>query len=97
LRLSQAAGISQAPRFKWQALFILYGGITITLGVWAFFFLPASPTECNFLTEREKVIALERVRSNKTGSEAWKFNKEQLKEYVVTSRNLFALAAWLAG
>lgn len=50
------------------------------MGVWAFFCLPSSPTECGFLTEREKAIALERVRGNKTGTEAWKFNMSQLKE-----------------
>jgi len=63
-----------------SSLFILYGGITACMGIWAFFCLPASPTQCGFLTEREKAIALERVRGNKTGTEAWKFNASQLKE-----------------
>ena len=72
--------IYQAPSFRWQGLFVLYGGLTFFTGVVLFFFLPASPTEAKWLTDSEKVIALERVRSNKTGTEVWKFNASQLKE-----------------
>jgi ACS family allantoate permease-like MFS transporter len=75
-----AWAIYQAPTFRWQALFIFYGSLTFIVGVILFFFLAASPTEAKWLTDEEKVIALERVRSNKTGTEMWKFNFSQLKE-----------------
>ena len=72
--------IYQANSFRWQGLFVLYGGLTFFTGVIVFFFLPASPTEAKWLTKDEKIMALERVRSNKTGTEVWKFNAAQLKE-----------------
>lgn len=72
--------IYQADSFRWQGLFVLYGGLTFFAGVVLFFFLAASPTEAKWLSDEEKIMALERVRSNKTGTEVWKFNKKQLKE-----------------
>lgn len=78
--------IYQAPRFRWQALFIFYGALTFVTGAILFFALAASPTEARWLTEEEKVIALERVRSNKTGTEVWKFNPKQLKETLMDVR-----------
>ena len=72
--------IYQAPTFRWQALFLFEGGITIVLGGMMWFFLAASPTDARWLTDDEKRIALERCRANKTGTEVWKFNKSQLIE-----------------
>ncbi|KAF7560364.1 hypothetical protein G7046_g3780 [Stylonectria norvegica] len=75
-----AWAMNQAPSFKWQGLFLMYGGLTFCLGIICYFFLAASPTEASWLTEDEKVIALERVRGNKTGTEVEKFNLTHLKE-----------------
>jgi MFS transporter, ACS family, allantoate permease len=75
-----AWAINQAPSFRWQGLFVLYGSITFIVGLCIFFFLAASPTEAKWLTDDEKAIALERIRTNKTGSEVWAFNSSQLKE-----------------
>lgn len=72
--------IYQAAGFRWQALFILYGGVTSVIGAICFFYLAQSPTDAWWLTEEEKLIALERVRDNKTGTEVWRFNWSQLKE-----------------
>lgn len=78
--------IYHAKGFRWQGLFVLYGSMTFVTGVFLFLFLAASPTEANWLTEEEKVIALERVRSNKTGTEVWKFNASQLREALLDIR-----------
>ncbi|KAH7137833.1 permease of the major facilitator superfamily [Dactylonectria macrodidyma] len=72
--------LNQASWFRWQGLFVLYGGLTFFAGVVCFFWLAVTPTEASWLTEEEKVIALERVRGNKTGTEVDKFNPSQLKE-----------------
>jgi ACS family allantoate permease-like MFS transporter len=72
--------IYQANTFRWEALFIFYGCMTFFLGLALFFVLAASPTDASWLTDKEKAIALERVRSNNTGTEIWKFNSAQLKE-----------------
>lgn len=78
--------IYNAKSFRWQGLFILYGGMTFVTGLTMFFLLAASPTEAKWLTEEEKVIALERVRQNKTGTEVWKFSWPQLKEALMDVR-----------
>ncbi|KAF7555689.1 hypothetical protein G7Z17_g2002 [Cylindrodendrum hubeiense] len=72
--------IWHAKTFKWQALFLFEGGLTVALGVILWLFLAASPTDAKWLTEEEKAIALERCRENRTGTEIWKFNKSQLIE-----------------
>jgi len=78
--------IYQATSFRWQGLFVLYGGLTLFTGIVVLLFLPASPTDAKWLTNQEKVMALERVRSNKTGTEVWKFNAAQLKEALLDVR-----------
>jgi ACS family allantoate permease-like MFS transporter len=75
-----AWAMNQSEYFKWQALFVLYGGLTFVTGVVLWFWLAGSPTEASWLTEEEKVIALERVRENKTGTEVRSFSWPQLKE-----------------
>lgn len=75
-----------ANSFRWQGVFVLYGAMTFVTGVFLFLFLAASPTEAKWLTEEEKVIALERVRSNKTGTEVWKFKASQLRESLLDVR-----------
>ncbi|KAH8886578.1 putative vitamin H transporter [Thozetella sp. PMI_491] len=78
--------IYHAPHFRWQALFVFYGALTFVTGVVLFFALAASPTEASWLTDDEKIIALERVRGNKTGTEVWKFNKAQIRECLLDIR-----------
>jgi ACS family allantoate permease-like MFS transporter len=76
----------QAPSFRWQGLFVCYGCITISLGIMLYCFVPASPTRARWLTEKEKSIALERVRVNKTGTEVWRFEGAQLREAFLDPR-----------
>lgn len=79
--------IYQAPdRFRWQALFLFEGALTICVGVYMFFFLAASPTDAKWLSNGEKRMALERCRGNKTGTEVWKFDKSQLWEALYDPR-----------
>ncbi|KAF7514887.1 hypothetical protein G7054_g14914 [Neopestalotiopsis clavispora] len=75
-----AWALHQSRYFQWQGLFVLYGGLTFVTGVVLWFGLAASPTEASWLTESEKVVALERVRGSKTGTEVWSFSWPQLKE-----------------
>ncbi|KAF7522227.1 hypothetical protein PCG10_007528 [Penicillium crustosum] len=75
-----------AENFRWQGLFVLYGAMTFATGVFLFFFLASSPTDAKWLTEEEKIIALERVRGNKTGTEVWNFSWPQLREALLDVR-----------
>lgn len=69
-----------AGSFRWQGIFVLYGSMTFVTGIFLYFFLASSPTNAKWLTEEEKIIALHRVRGNKTGTEVWKFSWPQLRE-----------------
>ncbi|GKZ27094.1 hypothetical protein AbraIFM66951_008082 [Aspergillus brasiliensis] len=75
-----AWAINHASHFKWESLFIFYGGLTFVTGIILFFFLAASPIDASWLSDDEKIIALERVRANKTGADMWAYNWTQLRE-----------------
>lgn len=61
-------------------MFIVLGGITVLVGIWAYFCLPDSPMNCGFLDEQEILQALERVSVNQTGVGVKKFQMSQAVE-----------------
>ncbi|GAA6020772.1 hypothetical protein JCM10207_002018 [Rhodosporidiobolus poonsookiae] len=65
---------------QWQLLFILVGAITLLWSVVVFIFLPDSPTTTWWLSDREKVIAVQRTSVNRTGMENKVFNKSHVFE-----------------
>ncbi|CAG8224764.1 unnamed protein product [Penicillium salamii] len=77
-----AVGILQIEdRLKaWQWLFIIFGVITFLLGILMLFRLPDSPTTAGFLTEEEKLIAVERLKANQTGFKNSNIDKSQILE-----------------
>ncbi|KAH8891564.1 MFS general substrate transporter, partial [Thozetella sp. PMI_491] len=66
------------PSWKW--IFILNGLITVLWGTVVYFFLPTSPMRAGFLTEKERVLAIHRIRTNKTGILNRKFKWYQVYE-----------------
>jgi hypothetical protein len=54
--------------------------LTILIGIAAFFLLPDSPMQARFLSETEKIAAIEHVRVNATGIENKTFKMYQVKE-----------------
>ncbi|KXJ88026.1 allantoate permease [Microdochium bolleyi] len=64
-------------QFKsWQIMFLVWGLITIGLGLLVFFFLPDNPMKSRF-TQTERRWIVERLRSNLTGVENkhWKWHQ----------------------
>jgi sugar phosphate permease len=59
-------------------LFLLFGLITILIGILVFLFLPDSPMKSG-LTIDEKIHIIERVRANETGVENKQFKWMQFK------------------
>lgn len=51
---------------RWQYLYLFAGSLTIVIGL-ACFWMPDSPVTAWFLTEEERVVAVERLRSSQTG------------------------------
>jgi len=67
-------------QFKpWQIMFLIFGLITISVGISIFFFLPDNPMTSR-LTHAEKVVAIERLRENQTGIENKHFKRSQFME-----------------
>ncbi|KAJ5524309.1 hypothetical protein N7513_009429 [Penicillium frequentans] len=67
-------------KFKsWQIMFLIFGLITIAVGITIFIFLPDNPMTSR-LTHEEKIIAIERLRENQTGIENKHFKRSQFVE-----------------
>lgn len=64
---------------SWQIMFLLFGLITIVVGILVVIFLPDSPMSSR-LSHEEKVWAIERVRENQTGIENKHFKLYQAIE-----------------
>ncbi|KAK5051549.1 hypothetical protein LTR84_003201 [Exophiala bonariae] len=70
-------------RFKsWQILFLMWGLITISVGILVFLFLPDNPMKSRLSTD-EKLFIIERVRGNQTGIENKKLKGKQVKEVLL--------------
>ncbi|PMD21449.1 MFS general substrate transporter [Hyaloscypha hepaticicola] len=61
------AHIHVVKMFPYQWMFIILGLITVVFGSSLWWILPDSPHTAQFLDERERIIAVERLKSNKTG------------------------------
>lgn len=69
-----------SDRFKpWQIMFLIFGIITIAVGICIFIFLPDNPMTSR-LTKEEKILAIERLRENQTGIENKHFKWRQFIE-----------------
>lgn len=65
---------------SWQIMFLLFGLITIVVGICVILLLPDNPMQAHFLAPPEKLFAIERLRSNKTGIENKTFKSSQMWE-----------------
>lgn len=67
---------------SWQIMFLVFGLLTIAVGVLVMLIVPDNPMKCKFLTHDEKIWAVERLRDNKTGIENKHFKPYQAWECV---------------
>ncbi|SGZ52908.1 CIC11C00000003474 [Sungouiella intermedia] len=68
---------------KWKYLFLLTGSVSVAWSIFILFFLPNSPMNAVYLTDREKYIMVQRVLQNKTGVETTDFKWYQAREAVL--------------
>jgi sugar phosphate permease len=64
---------------SWQIMFLVFGLITIAVGICVILFLPDNPMSSR-LSHEEKIFAIERLRENKTGIENKTFKWSQALE-----------------
>ena len=60
-----------------QILFLVFGLITVSVGILIILFLPDNPMRAKFLSHNEKVFVIERLRENQTGIENKTFKLKQ--------------------
>jgi len=73
------AHITTGALRKWQYLYLMAGAITVIYGA-VFLFFPDSPTQAWWLTEEEKVVAIERLRMGQMGVRCHKIKWSQIRE-----------------
>ncbi|EAU35466.1 conserved hypothetical protein [Aspergillus terreus NIH2624] len=64
---------------SWQVMFLIFGLLTIAVGIAVMVFFPDNPMKSR-LSHREKLIAVERLRANRTGIENKQFKLAQFTE-----------------
>ncbi|KAI1334355.1 MFS general substrate transporter [Xylariaceae sp. FL0016] len=74
--------------FRYQTIFIFCGCLTFIFGVVFVFFMPDSPMEAKYLTEREQIIAVERLRANQMGVASRKWRWDHVKETFMDFKTL---------
>ncbi|KAL4900899.1 hypothetical protein BDW74DRAFT_170470 [Aspergillus multicolor] len=69
------SAIQNAHLAAWRILFLILGLLTVFTGALYFWYLPDNQTNARFLTERQKLVAIERIRDNYQGlgSSVWKW------------------------
>lgn len=71
--LGYAIGNIEASLPSWKFEFLIIGALCCVWGVVIYIFLPDSPVTAKGLTQREKQIAVERMREDQTGVENKRF------------------------
>jgi hypothetical protein len=61
-------------------VFLIFGAISIVVGIVALIVLPDLPSTAKFLNERERAVAVERVASNRQGVKNHHFKWYQVKQ-----------------
>lgn len=90
-------GHIQSSLASWRLIFLIWGSITTAWGLIVAFLLPGSPLTTKWLTDAERVVALDRVKDNKTGIENKEFKIKQFFEAMTDLKTwllfLFAVAS----
>ncbi|EOD47270.1 putative allantoate permease protein [Neofusicoccum parvum UCRNP2] len=72
--------ISTSQLASWQYIFLILGAVTIIWGVLFILVVPDSPARTRWLTPEERVVAVQRVVDNKTGTKSRTFVRAQVIE-----------------
>lgn len=73
----------EGPLSPWKYMYYIITAISLAWGFVILFLLPDEPATGRFLSEREKEVAIERMRRNQAGSTERKFQFKQFKEALV--------------
>jgi len=92
--ISKGTDAGQTSIGGWRIMFLWTGLATACFGVLLFVFMPDSPLKARWLTPRERILAIERIRVNQQGVGnrhfKWYQFKEAMKDPVVIASLGFA-------
>lgn len=66
----------------WKYIFLILGAVTVIWGVVFIVFVPDGPANVKWLSEEEKIVAVQRIVENKTGTKSRRFDRAQILEAV---------------
>tara|TARA_R110002060_G_scaffold8268_4_gene12306 strand:- start:1130 stop:1510 length:381 start_codon:yes stop_codon:yes gene_type:complete len=72
-----------------QAVFIIFGAITIVWAVTLFYTLPDTPMNARFLSKEDRIKAIERVKDNMTGIKNNHWKKDQVVDALTDPKTWF--------
>lgn len=94
--VSYGIGQTNTSLAPWRLLFIVLGGFSLIWAAILYIFLPDSPVQCWYLSDREKFVCLERVKDNNTGMEDKTIKWYQVRECLLDPKTwllaLFSLS-----
>jgi len=64
---------------RWQYIYLFAGALTVLYGIFCFA-IPDSPMDAWFLTQEERVVAVERLRKGQTGVRSHKIKLQHVKD-----------------
>ncbi len=78
--LLYAIGLIQGQLHPWQYQFAVIGSVTSIWGILLWFILPDNPVKSYFLSDRLKIVAVERLRFEQVGIENKTIKWDQVRE-----------------
>ncbi|KAF6810629.1 transporter C460.05-like protein 1 [Colletotrichum sojae] len=90
--VSYGLGQIDSKIHSWQILFIFVGLMTVLSAPLAWWFLDDDIPSARFLTERERLQAIERLRANQTGTGSREFKWSQVTEAVLEPKSWLFIA-----
>jgi hypothetical protein len=79
-----------------QLVFLVFGAVTLVYACVLFFILPDSPSSAFFLSETDRVKAVDRVKDDVTGVKHNTWKNEQMIEAMLDPQAWFAIIIMLA-
>ncbi|KAI5458628.1 major facilitator superfamily domain-containing protein [Mariannaea sp. PMI_226] len=81
-----------SPLKPYQIIFLFFGSVTVAVAVVIFFWMPDSPTEAKFLSDEDKVIAIQRLRDNQMGIMSREWRSAHVYETLTDPKTWFWVA-----
>ncbi|GAC95519.1 allantoate transporter [Pseudozyma hubeiensis SY62] len=81
--ISYALQVQKPSNLKvWQQMYLILGGIALFFGIVVLLFMPDSPATIRYLNERERQVAVHRIKQNKSGIHDTTWKWEQMWEAI---------------